>query len=99
MYRLAVDALPEGGAFVVGEGVEEGFSEGGVGVEGVERVLGARRVGTSAVVMAVVAVRARGMVRGGGGRTGSWSWVFGFEAERFGRGMGGRWRGGWRSHC
>jgi len=30
---LAVDGFPEGGAFVVGEGVEEGFAEGGVGVE------------------------------------------------------------------
>ncbi len=30
--RLAVDALPVGGAFVVGEGVEEGFPECGVGV-------------------------------------------------------------------
>ncbi len=29
---LAIDALPEGGAFVVGEGVEEVFAEGGVGV-------------------------------------------------------------------
>lgn len=30
--RLAVDALPERGAFVVGEGVEEGFAECGVRV-------------------------------------------------------------------
>jgi len=30
---LAVDSFPEGSAFVVGEGVEEGFAEGGVGVE------------------------------------------------------------------
>ena len=33
MDWLAVDAFPEGGAFVVGEGVEEGFAEGGVWVE------------------------------------------------------------------
>lgn len=32
MDRLAVDAFPVGGAFVVGEGVVQGFSEGGVGV-------------------------------------------------------------------
>jgi len=43
--RLAIDALPEGGAFVVGEGVEEVFAEGGVGV-GIPRVRGWRaRVG------------------------------------------------------
>lgn len=32
MDGLAIDALPESGAFVVGEGVEEGFAEGGVGI-------------------------------------------------------------------
>lgn len=32
MDGLAVDAFPVGGAFIVGEGVEEGFAEGGVGV-------------------------------------------------------------------
>jgi len=29
---LAVDTFPEGGAFVVGEGIKEGLAEGGVGV-------------------------------------------------------------------
>lgn len=32
MDGLAVDGFPESGAFVIGEGVEEGFAEGGVGV-------------------------------------------------------------------
>lgn len=74
MYRLPVDALPERGAFVIGEGVEEGFSEGGVGIEGVERVLGVRRVGASTMVMpmmtVMVVVRAGSIVRcrGGGAR-------------------------------
>lgn len=31
---LTVDGFPERGAFVVGEGVEEGFSKRGFGVEG-----------------------------------------------------------------
>ncbi len=30
MDWLAVDGFPEGGAFVVGEGIEEGFAEGGL---------------------------------------------------------------------
>lgn len=70
MDGLAVDGFPEGGAFVVGEGIEEGFAEGGVGVEvlggvgvgGVGGVGGCGFVGralgtsTGTVVMAVVAV-------------------------------------------
>ena len=57
---LPVDRFPECGAFVVGEGVEEGFAEGGVGVEG-GRVEGVRlfwgcggRVAVGAVVVVVV---------------------------------------------
>ncbi len=34
MDGLAIDPFPERGAFIVGEGVEEGFAEGGFGVEG-----------------------------------------------------------------
>lgn len=33
--RLPIDTFPESGAFVVGEGVEEGFAEGVVWVEAV----------------------------------------------------------------
>lgn len=76
MDGLAVDAFPECGAFVVGEGIEEGFSERGVGVEVlvglgvwdvggvvVGRVRGwGVRTSMGAVVVAVIAA-----VRGGVG--------------------------------
>ena len=54
MDRLAVDGLPECGAFVVGHGIEERFAEGGVRVEG-----GVGKVGevmTGAVAGGVVTV-------------------------------------------
>ena len=59
MDWLSVHAFPVCGAFVVGEGVEEGFAECGVGVEGgvpggVFRSRGS--TGTSACAMEAVMV-------------------------------------------
>lgn len=73
MNWLAVDGFPVCGAFVVGEGVEEGFSECGVGIEG---GWGGGRgsgvfVGAASVVFGVVgAVGAVGAMEGAGGDSG-----------------------------
>lgn len=56
MDRLPVDGLPERGTFVVGKCVEEGFAEGGVGVE--HGVVGVGEVGGI-----MFAAGVRGMMR------------------------------------
>jgi len=82
---LAIHAFPEGGAFIVGEGVEEGFPEGDFGVEG--------RCGCgiwrwfapfTAVVVMMPVVMPVGSIGIGGGRAGAGAGVLGrglFEAE------------------
>lgn len=110
MDGLAVNDFPEGGAFVVGEGVEERFAEGGVGVERwgrrVEKGWGGGTTAPAGAVVVMVApagwfVRARR--RGVGGRGGGRAGAFGFEPEGLGDGVWGAWwgRGGGevRGHC
>lgn len=57
MDWLPVDGLPERGAFVVGECVEEGFAEGGVGVKcgvgGIMFAAGVRRMMTAVMMVAM----------------------------------------------
>ena len=96
MDGLPVHALPERSAFVVGEGVEEGFAERDVRVRvlpvrfevvvvvGVGRGVGARfgAVVVVVTVTVVMAVGASGVLRCGRGRGGGWrSWAF--EGEWF----------------
>ena len=81
MDGLSIHAFPEGGAFVVGEGVEEGFAEGGFGVEGRCGCGGRRQFAPfAAVVMPVGSMDFGGRRAGAGAGAG----VLGrgvFEAE------------------
>ena len=73
MDRLPIDPLPERGTFVVGECIEEGFAEGGVGISREGVVVGARGWGgggtsAGAVVVPVVSVVRAAAVRALAGR-------------------------------
>jgi len=89
---LSIHAFPEGGAFVVGEGVEEGFAEGGFGVEGRGGCGGRGQFAplTAVVVMVAVVMTVRSIGFGDGGAGGVGRGVF--EAEF---GGGGALVGGW----
>ena len=98
MDRLAVDPFPEGGAFVVGESIEERFAEGGARREGRggDGFLDWRVVGAS--LGAVVAAMVVGAAVLGWGCVGGWGvGAFGLEAK-YCRVVGRVGSGFWGSH-
>lgn len=98
MDGLAVDGFPERGTFVVGEGIEEGFAEGGIGGEVRGGGWGGEVAAGAVVVVAVRGVgggvSAVGALVGGGVKEGRGCGTFAFEAEGFGGWVCRRWGGG-----